>query len=503
MAKPEILAVPPVEAVEHFRSKGYHVGFDWRDTDAAQHLASFTVAKAMRLDILEDIREAVDEAIAEGLTFAQFQRRLEPVLRSKGWWGQQELVDPVTGERRLVQLGSPHRLRTIFDTNIRMASAHGRWTRVQRLKGVMPYLRYVAVLDARTRPEHALWHGTVLPVDHPWWRTHYPPNGWHCRCIVVQLSDHDLERYGYRVSPDPDVRQREWLNRRTGEVHQVPFGIDPGFAHNVGLLDPVRHARNVAQAKHGVGAIVPERPAVPQRWQEYAIVGREVVQEIVDQLGMPRPNVPQSTYNAAFRDLFRRRLVGRLGDRNPDVTPRSRGDGAATGRVRDTVRAWVPESWIRAAPAAYVHSNRKSSGGFYRHSERLIDVSSDLGNALHEYIHHLQYTVPGFHAAWRQFFVDRTTLRDGSREAITADSDYGPSMRRRKDRWIEDYMGRVYSWSDVGSEREGLEVLTRGAQILTYGVYGRDNLLPKLLTEDPEFLHFLVGFWLRFDPEGS
>ncbi len=236
MAKPEILKVSPGEAVEHFRSKGYFFGFDWRDIDAATHARAFTVAKVMRQDILEDIREVVDEAIAEGMTFRQFQQRLEPTLRSKGWWGRQEMVDPVTGEKRLVQLGSPHRLRTIYDTNIRMASAHGRWERVERLKPVMPYLRYVAVLDARTRPEHALWHGTVLPVDHPWWKTHFPPNGWHCRCIVVQLSDDDLQRYGYSVSPDPAMQTREWLNKRTGEVHQVPLGIDPGFDHNVGLV---------------------------------------------------------------------------------------------------------------------------------------------------------------------------------------------------------------------------------------------------------------------------
>lgn len=245
MAKPEILTVSPVEAVRHFRSKGYHLGFDWRDTAAGHHVASFTVAKVAQLDILEDIREAVDEAIAEGMTFAQFQKRLEPTLRAKGWWGQQEMIDPVTGERRLVQLGSQRRLRTILDTNLRMSTAYGRWERIQRLKDRRPYLRYVAVLDARTRPEHAAWHGIVLPVDHPFWQTHFPPNGWHCRCIVVQLSEDDLQRRGYEVSPDPVVDSRPWINRRTGETVMVPRGIDPGFAHNVGLVSPTERTGRV------------------------------------------------------------------------------------------------------------------------------------------------------------------------------------------------------------------------------------------------------------------
>ena len=105
-----------------------------------------------------------------------------------------------------------------------------------------------------------------------------------------------------------------------------------------------------------------------------------------------------------------------------------------------------------------MHSNRKASAGFYRHSERLLDVSTDLGNALHEYVHHLQYTVPGFHATWRQFFVDRATLADGRREAITNDSWYARDVHRRKDRWVGDYMGRVYRWSGAGSDLDGLEV---------------------------------------------
>ena len=264
MAKPEILTVSPVEAVRHFRSKGYTLGFDWRDVAADTHALAFTVAKAMSVDILSDIREAVDDALANGITFRQFQQRLEPVLRAKGWWGRQEMVDPLTGERRLVQLGSPRRLRIIFDTNLRMATAHGRWERIQRLKDRRPYLRYVAVLDARTRPEHAAWHGTVLPVDHPFWRTHYPPNGWHCRCLVAQLSDYDLERYGYSVSPDPQSISRPWTNTRTGEVVQVPHGIDPGFGHNVGLTSLRAHGDRTLREKiidSGLPLVVPPLPA--------------------------------------------------------------------------------------------------------------------------------------------------------------------------------------------------------------------------------------------------
>ena len=213
MPQPEILNVPPREAVEHFRAKGYHVGFHWRDTDAAEHVRSFTAAKAMRLDILEALGRETDRAIAEGITFAEFRDRLEPRLRKLGWWGRQRMVDPVTGKSRVVQLGSPRRLRIIFDTNLRMSYARGRWERIERVAEARPFLRYVAVLDSRTRPEHRAWHGTVLRHDHPFWRTHYPPNGWRCRCTVQQLSEEDLEEFGYARGDPPAGRPRPSARR--------------------------------------------------------------------------------------------------------------------------------------------------------------------------------------------------------------------------------------------------------------------------------------------------
>jgi SPP1 gp7 family putative phage head morphogenesis protein len=236
---PEVLPfnLPPAEAIAFFRRKGLALSFAWQDIYAAEHARVFTVAKAMQVDVLEDIRRAVDRAIAEGTTLQDFRRELTPLLQQKGWWGRQSLVDPLTGKARTVQLGSPRRLETIYDTNLRTGYAAGRWQQIQRTRERRPYLRYVAILDSRTRPRHRAWHGTVLPADHPFWQTHFPPNGWRCRCNVQQLSDRDLERYGYEVSPAaPSTLTGAYTNPRTGETRHVPLGIDPGFDYNVGIV---------------------------------------------------------------------------------------------------------------------------------------------------------------------------------------------------------------------------------------------------------------------------
>lgn len=243
MAVVEPRAVPPEEAIAFFRAKGYAIGFDWRDVWHEEHGIAFTVAKAMSLDILEDIRGAVDQAISSGITFRDFEKYLVPILQAKGWWGRKTVVDPVTGETVDAQLGSRRRLEIIFDTNVRTSYAAGQWERIERLKDRRPWLRYVAVMDARTRPQHAAWHNTILRADDPWWQTHFPPNGWKCRCTVMQLSDRDLGRYGLDPSPEePPMDLQPWLNKRTGQFEMVPAGIDPGFANNAGLLDRAAEA---------------------------------------------------------------------------------------------------------------------------------------------------------------------------------------------------------------------------------------------------------------------
>lgn len=264
-------ALPPEEAIESFRRKGYQIGFDWRDVWQEEHQRSFTVAKAMRTDLLQDIRAAVDEAIAEGTTLAQFRERLTPVLQERGWWGRQAMVDPLTGETVTAQLGSPRRLEIIFDTNLRQSYAVGRWERIERNAADFPFLRYVATLDERTRDDHRAWHGTILPVDDPWWDTHYPPNDWRCRCTVVPLTPEQAEALGGPSTEPPPSPTRAWRNPRTGEVIRAPQGVNPGFAYNPGRAagrsltpPPLPGAPATGTPPAGAGPLPPPRASTRQ-----------------------------------------------------------------------------------------------------------------------------------------------------------------------------------------------------------------------------------------------
>lgn len=239
---PTLKPLPPREAVEFFRAKGLATSFAWQDVWQEEHARAFTVAKAMSRDILVDIRAGLDKAIAEGKTLEQFRLEVKPLLEAKGWWGRKPMTDPATGETRPVQLGSNRRLQTIFDTNLRSAYQAGRWERIQASKAALPFLRYHHTPQAHPRPEHQAWDGTILPVDDPWWKTHYCPNGWRCKCWTSQLSQAAMDRRGLKLTDKP-VRfpPKVYTNPRTGEVTVIEGGIDPGFNFNIGeaYLDPI------------------------------------------------------------------------------------------------------------------------------------------------------------------------------------------------------------------------------------------------------------------------
>ncbi|MCM0018541.1 MAG: phage head morphogenesis protein [Tagaea sp.] len=80
-----------------------------------------------------------------------------------------------------------------------------RWAAALRLKDRRPYIRFMAVLDARLcgADDHRKWHGLVLHIDDPFWVRHTPPIGPDCRCIFQTLSARDLDRYGYKVGVAP------------------------------------------------------------------------------------------------------------------------------------------------------------------------------------------------------------------------------------------------------------------------------------------------------------
>lgn len=239
--------MPPERAIEYLRSKGLQVSDSWRDMWRDAHARAFTVARTAGYDVLQDIRDALLEALQQGKSMDAFIQDLKPTLQAKGWWGK--AIDPKTGEIKTyhpdngkpVQLGSPRRLKLIYDQNAQTAFMAGRYSAMMEATETHPYWEYVAVLDSRTRPSHRAMAGLIFRYDDPFWTVAYPPNGWNCRCRVRPVSVAAMEASGRTARSAAGYIHAANVPLRGGgslEVQRItmpgvrPFQPDPGWDYN-------------------------------------------------------------------------------------------------------------------------------------------------------------------------------------------------------------------------------------------------------------------------------
>lgn len=79
-------------------------------------------------------------------------------------------------------------LRAEYDHAISSGTMMAKFEKFKAEADIFPMLRYRALHDGRTRKEHLELDGATYPINHEFWKTYYPPNGWRCRCDVEQVE---------------------------------------------------------------------------------------------------------------------------------------------------------------------------------------------------------------------------------------------------------------------------------------------------------------------------
>lgn len=160
--------LPPEEAIKYFRDKRVVRSEEFNDLRDEARSAAFTVGGIYRDDVLEAFKSEIARALEDGTPQREVIKRFREILAGAGH----------------KQLGAFH-LETVFRTNIQMAYGVGRRRALEEVTDDLSLWEYHAVMDDRTRPQHAALDGMVLPADHPFWDEHYPPWGFNCRCTVT------------------------------------------------------------------------------------------------------------------------------------------------------------------------------------------------------------------------------------------------------------------------------------------------------------------------------
>ena len=220
----------------------------WDDISRAQHDRAFMVAGAVKADLLADLGAAVDKAIAEGTGLEEFRRDFRSIVERRGWHGW-------TGQGSAK--GEAWRTKVIYQTNMLTTMAAGR--HAQLVDGNFKFWVYEHSGAAHPRLDHLSWNGLILPSDHPFWATHYPPNGWGCGCRVRGAR---TLAGAIRIGGDPTKTLPEnWqsLDPKTG----APQGVGKGWDYAPGAT-----VTNIVSALKPKLNDLPRRPAVDliQSW---------------------------------------------------------------------------------------------------------------------------------------------------------------------------------------------------------------------------------------------
>lgn len=111
-------------------------------------------------------------------------------------------------------------LRTEYNFAHASALMAARWKKFEQ-DGDRYLLQYRTMYDKRVRRTHRMMHNITLPITSPFWDKYFPPNGWNCRCTVVQVR-----KGKYPVSDETEAMNLG--SQATAGKYQEMFMFNPG-----------------------------------------------------------------------------------------------------------------------------------------------------------------------------------------------------------------------------------------------------------------------------------
>lgn len=79
-------------------------------------------------------------------------------------------------------------LQTEYNTAVKSARSAVNYRKFLETEHLYPNLEYIESTAAHPRASHLEYVGTILPIRHPWWKTHIPPSEWNCACGIKQTD---------------------------------------------------------------------------------------------------------------------------------------------------------------------------------------------------------------------------------------------------------------------------------------------------------------------------
>jgi SPP1 gp7 family putative phage head morphogenesis protein len=149
--------------------------------DRLKHEA-FWVGGGLQIAQVQRVFDSIDEAIEKGESLDDWRKRVRPLLANDA------------------------HAETVLRNATQRAYNAGRWQQMNdpETLRLRPWWCFDAVLDSRVTDICKAADGTLLPADHPWWLTNWPPRHHRCRSGVRSLRVREAERRGGEKLPPAD-----------------------------------------------------------------------------------------------------------------------------------------------------------------------------------------------------------------------------------------------------------------------------------------------------------
>lgn len=178
-----------------------------------------TALKEVPLDDISVQRLKESNYVFSGIkTFHELNEAFPSLLDEKG--NRKPFNQFLNDVQKVYDAYNVQYLRTEYNFAQASALMAARWKKFEQ-DGDRYNLQYRTMYDKRVRRTHRMLHNITLPIESPFWDKYFPPNGWNCRCTVVQV----------RKDKYPVSNEQEAMNlgsQATAGKYQEMFMFNPG-----------------------------------------------------------------------------------------------------------------------------------------------------------------------------------------------------------------------------------------------------------------------------------
>lgn len=196
---------------------------------------SFTISGVQAADVLQRARDLVATLPAGG----DWKEIKKGLVHEISPYFVDETADEETRAKQLQ--AANRRAELLIRTHGQQAYAAAQYAMLDEQRELFPFWQYLTLGDNHVRDTHAALDGVVIPANHEFWQTHFPPWEWGCRCQCVPLTegdvaamkaaDKDKPKDAQRVLDETQQKEISYPTRRlvrNGVSHYLPAPREQG-----------------------------------------------------------------------------------------------------------------------------------------------------------------------------------------------------------------------------------------------------------------------------------